>query len=207
MKQILLLTAFLLASAAVSAQGLEFKYKGESLTDGATVTIAAEEDFFGELSCETNPSTAPQDGLVLSCPASFGGTVIATLQILSNTLNASTMQWCMGGECTLVRQEQLSKTFDSKASILVLFDATNITGEGALMAKLSVQLNGIARTVYIQFVNGDADGINSIKNEKIKDKNDIYDLSGRKMFNVQCSTFNGLKRGLYIQNGKKFYKQ
>ena len=206
MKQILLLTAFLLASAAVSAQGLEFKYKGESLTDGATVTIAAEEDFFGELSCETNPSTAPQDGLVLSCPASFGGTVIATLQILSNTLNASVIQWCMGGECTLVRQEQLSKTFDSKSSILVLFDATNITGEGALMAKLSVQLNGIARTVYIQFVNGDADGINSIKNEKIKDKSGVYDLSGRKI-NVQCSMFNVQSNKLHIQNGKKFYKQ
>ena len=206
MKQILLLTAFLLASAAVSAQGLEFKYKGESLTDGATITIAAEEDFFGELSCETNPSTAPQDGLVLSCPASFGGTVIATLQILSNTLNASTMQWCMGGECTLVRQEQLSKTFDSKASILVLFDATNITGEGTLMAKLSVQFNGSTRTVYIQFVNGDADGINSIKNEKIKDKSGVYDLSGRKI-NVQCSMFNVQSNKLHIQNGKKFYKQ
>ena len=206
MKQILLLTAFLLASAAVSEQGLEFKYKGESLTDGATITIAAEEDFFGEMSCETNPSTAPQDGLVLSCPASFGGTVIATLQILSNTLNASVIQWCMGGECTLVRQEQLSKTFDSKASILVLFDATNIMGEGTLMAKLSVQLNGIARTVYIQFVNGDADGINSIKNEKIKDKSGVYDLSGRKI-NVQCSMFNVQSNKLHIQNGKKFYKQ
>ena len=207
MKQILLLTAFLLASAAVSAQGLEFKYKGESLTDGATITIAAEEDFFGEMSCETNPSTAPQDGLVLSCPAAVDGNVTANLQILSNTLNASTMQWCMGGECSLVRKEQLNKTFAPGASVPVRFDATNITGEGALMAKLSVQFNGSTRTVYIQFVNGDADGINSIKNEKIKDKNDIYDLSGRKMFNVQCSTFNGLKRGLYIQNGKKFYKQ
>ena len=206
MKQILLLTAFLLASAAVSAQGLEFKYKGESLTDGATITIAAEEDFFGEMSCETNPSTAPQDGLVLSCPASFGGTVTATLQILSNTLNASVIQWCMGGECTLVRQEQLSKTFESKVSILVLFDATNIMGEGTLMAKLSVQFNGIARTVYIQFVNGDADGINSIKNEKIKDKSGVYDLSGRKI-NVQCSMFNVQSNKLHIQNGKKFYKQ
>ena len=31
----------------------------------------------------------------------------------------------------------------------------------------------------------------------------VYDLSGRKMFNVQCSMFNGLKKGVYIINGKK----
>ena len=103
MRTILLLTTFLLASVAIKAQNLEFKYKGEPLPDGATVTIAAEEDVFGEMSCETNPSSDPQEGLVLKCPPSFGGTVTAVLQILSNTLNASTIQWCMGGECTLVR--------------------------------------------------------------------------------------------------------
>ena len=35
-----------------------------------------------------------------------------------------------------------------------------------------------------------------------KGKECIYDLSGR-MFNVQCSTVNGLKKGVYIVNGKK----
>ena len=32
---------------------------------------------------------------------------------------------------------------------------------------------------------------------------EVYDLSGRRMFNVQCSTFNELKKGVYIVNGKK----
>ncbi len=46
-------------------------------------------------------------------------------------------------------------------------------------------------------------------NEELRVKNEesapaVYDLSGRKiMFNVQCSTFNGLKKGIYIINGKK----
>ena len=31
----------------------------------------------------------------------------------------------------------------------------------------------------------------------------VYDLSGRRMFNAQCSTLNGLKKGIYIVNGKK----
>ena len=49
-------------------------------------------------------------------------------------------------------------------------------------------------------------GIAEVKNERVKSEkyNDaIYDLSGRKMFNVQSSMFNGLKKGLYIQNGVK----
>ena len=32
---------------------------------------------------------------------------------------------------------------------------------------------------------------------------EVYDLSGRRMFNVQCSMFNELKKGVYIVNGKK----
>ena len=32
---------------------------------------------------------------------------------------------------------------------------------------------------------------------------EVYDLAGRKMFNVQCSMFNGLKKGVYIINGQK----
>ncbi len=55
------------------------------------------------------------------------------------------------------------------------------------------------------FFNEDTDGIASINNEQLTMNNGsaVYDLSGRKMFNVQCSTFNGLKKGIYIVNGKK----
>ncbi len=200
MKQILLLTAFLLASVAIKAQNLVFEYKGESLKDGAIVTIMAEEDFFGEMSCETNPSSAPLNGLVLNSNPLYSNSISAELQILSNTLNASTVQWCMGGECTLVRNKtQLTKSFPPGYNIQVLLDATNIIGDGALMAKLTVKLLGENRTVFIQFVNGDTDGINSIQNTKFKIHNkEIYDLSGRKI-NVQLNK-------LYIKNGKKYYK-
>ena len=47
----------------------------------------------------------------------------------------------------------------------------------------------------------DPDGIANVNvNDNV---NQVYDLSGRKMFNVQCSMFNGLKKGIYIVNGKK----
>ena len=54
----------------------------------------------------------------------------------------------------------------------------------------------------------DPEGIDSVHNSQfiIHNEGDIYDLSGRKMFNVQCSTFNGLKKGIYIVNGKKIIR-
>ncbi len=44
----------------------------------------------------------------------------------------------------------------------------------------------------------EATGINTIKNEELKIKNDVYDLSGRKVSNV--------KKGIVIENGKKVLK-
>lgn len=47
--------------------------------------------------------------------------------------------------------------------------------------------------------------IGKINNEQLIINNEadaVFDLSGRKV-NVQCSTFNGLKKGIYIRNGKK----
>ena len=194
MNRLLLLTAFLLANISVGAQGLQFMYKNQTLEDGATVTIAAEEDFFGEMSCETNPSSDPSNGLVLNCPAAFGGQVSADLQILSNTLNASAVQWCMGGECSLVgNKTQMNKTFSPGTNIQVLLDATNIQNDGMLMAKLSVQFNNSTRTVYIQFVNG---GASAILDSQLRIHNSQwYDLSGRKVQKPQ--------KGIYIVNGKK----
>ena len=40
---------------ALMAQTFEFRYHGESLADGATVTVAAAIDDFDEMSCGTNP--------------------------------------------------------------------------------------------------------------------------------------------------------
>ena len=200
MNKILLLTAFLLAPVMVGAQGLEFKYQGEALEDGATVTIVAEEDFFGEMSCETNPSDAPQNGLLLKCPPLLGSTVTAELQIFSNTLNASSIQWCMGGECSLVgNKTQLEKSFSPGPTVQVLLVATNIIGEGSLSAKLSVTLNEQTKTVYIQFVSGGATAINNIELLPSNIEYPAYDLSGRRI-NSQ------LKKGVYVINGKKVLK-
>ena len=53
MKKIITLSFVLMAALSSWAQGFVFQYQGESLADGATVIIAAEEDLFGDMSCET----------------------------------------------------------------------------------------------------------------------------------------------------------
>lgn len=209
MKQILLLIAFLLASITAGAQNFEFLYKGESLQDGATVIIAAEEDDFGDLSCETNPPSDPGNGLVLKLLNASSAQVTASAQVISNTLNPLMVQWCMGGTCTpMIGNFVKTKTFTAKSIEQVQFDATNIQSEGTLTATLSVQLGGTTRTVNIQFVNSDTDGIKEVKSEKVKSEKTagVYDLSGRKI-NFQFSTFNSqLRSGVYIVNGKKYIK-
>ena len=73
MKKISTLCMCLLASLVVQAQGFVFQYQGQNLPDGETVIIAAEEDIFGELSCETNDLLDPDSGLVLKL---LRGTVV-----------------------------------------------------------------------------------------------------------------------------------
>ena len=211
MKKILAIGFWLLAVSGW-AQSVEFWYQGEKVEAGGTVSVAAEEDMFGEMSCETNPSTAPWDGLVLRCAEPLDGTVTAQLQIVSNTLNAAMMQWCMGGECTLVGSKtMLTKTFNASEKVQVLFDATNITGDGELLARLEVTYKESKEMVYISLICGEpaktlspslprnGEGVSPIMGGQ---KGGLYDLSGRKISNLQSQTSN-LPKGIYIKNGKK----
>ena len=196
-KQQLLLTAFLFASLSAFAQTFEFQYQGASLQDGATVTIAAQENIFGELSCETNPSENPNNGLVLKMQDLSAGNVKAELQIQNNGLGASMIQWCMGGACTMaLNKTSLTKTFAPAGTVQVLFDATNIKGNGNLLATLTVTQNGQTRKVGILFTNEDATSIKRPTPVPSRNGEEIYDLSGRKVQGARS-------KGLYIINGKK----
>ncbi|MBQ1668355.1 MAG: hypothetical protein II063_10310, partial [Prevotella sp.] len=66
MKKLFTLSIMLMLAVHVSAQKFEFKYKGEVLANGSTLSINAETDMFGELACETNPSAAPENGLIVA---------------------------------------------------------------------------------------------------------------------------------------------
>ena len=59
---------------------------------------------------------------------------------------------------------------------------------------------------YFGLTETDTDGIDEIKSEELRMKNEgaIYDLSGRQIVNSKSSN-RKLPRGLYIQNGKKVF--
>ena len=158
MKKLLSIATLLLVSMpALLAQSFEFRYHGESLADGSTVTIAAEENVFGELACETNPSSDPNNGLILKLLS--GNTIegSATMAISNNTLNPENLLWCMGGSCMDVSNNTLIvKSFDFKDGICrVQFDAVEIQSEGYLFATLSATVGTETHTVNIKFTNGD----------------------------------------------------
>ena len=203
MKQIFtLLLMAAIAHLTVHAQKVEFRYQGQPVEDGATVTINAEADIFGDLSCETNPSDAPNEGLILvdKDGANISGT--AVMQILEHTFKAKTVQWCMGGECVPMKNvSELSKTF-SGTTILTQFDAYTIRQKGYLLALLEVTVAGEQHSVYIQFSNGEVSGITSVAASE--EQADVYDLNGRLLMqNAGAGHIQQLPKGAYILRGSQ----
>lgn len=144
-----------------SAQTAEFRYHGQPLADGATVTIYSEEDDWGDAACETNPTSSAEaaaNGLILAnlTGSELRGT--AKLTINSNTMATERIQWCMGGECVIVRGSTLDKNFSVKANsfILTQFDAIP-TQFGELTATISAMVGLSTVTVNIRFVHQDAE--------------------------------------------------
>lgn len=153
----LLTVVLLLAVTMVHAQTFEFQYQGQSVAEGATVTIPAVVDpVFEELSCASNPSDNPTNGLLLHLLSGTEATGSATLTITHNTLDAQLLKWCMGGECTLMTsQTQLTKDFTvTNGNTQVQFDAENIKSQGYLLATLTATIGTETHTIQIQFTNG-----------------------------------------------------
>ena len=204
-KKILTLCFGLMAALSSWAQGFVFQFHGESLADGATVVIAAEEDFFGDMSCETNNAVNPNDGLMLMLLNGTSASATATLEITHNSLNGAALQWCMGGECTPLRnQTSLTKQFTMGSSRMVQFDAIGINGDGYLTATLKVTIGLESHKVNIVFVNGDYDSIKTIDDGQLTMDNGIYDLNGRR---ISAEGNPLLKKGMYIvSDGKSVRK-
>ena len=206
MKKCLLLMMVLLSfgGVTVKAQSFEFQYQGQSLKDGDIVTIAAEEDVFGELSCETNPSADPNNGLMLKLLSSSTADVKATLQITHNTLSPGMLQWCMGGECWPVNGTDLfTKQFSVNEHVQVQFDATNIQNKGYLLATLKASVGLESHQVTIQFTNGESADIREMTINDSRTTS-VYDLKG-------CRLEGPLSPGIYIvmdgiQKRKVFFK-
>ena len=172
MRKITTLIVALVAVLSLQAQGFVFQFQGEDLTDGETVVITAQEDLFGDLSCETS-------SLVLTLLRGITATVTATLEVTSNSLNATALQWCMGGNCQ-VFETSLTKRFAMGFSEQVQFDAIGIQSEGYLKATLRATVGIESHQVNILFVNGDVDGIKPLSQRR-DGARAVYDLRGRRV--------------------------
>ena len=206
MKKIFTLSMVLLLAMQVAAQKFEFKYNGEVLADGSTLTINAETDMFGELACETNPSSGSAEGLVIAGKDGAYISGSAHMAILEHTFKAKTVQWCMGGSCELMKTvTELDKTF-SDVSVPVMFDAFTIRQEGYLLAQLDVTVGDDSQTLYIEFSNDQHAGIGSMI--ATEGSADVYDLNGRRVLtNANAAERQMLKPGLYVvKSGDKTRK-
>jgi len=182
MKKIITLCMCLFTGLAIQAQGFVFQYQGQDLADGETVVIAAEEDLFGDLSCETNSTMNPSDdGLVLKLLRGTTASGTATLQVTQNTLDADVLQWCMGGNCQAF-QTSLTKQFavTTAAPVKVQFDAIGIHSKGYLLATLKVTIGLESRQVNIVFDNDEYTGIKEIQNKEMVNGK-CFDLLGRQV--------------------------
>lgn len=153
-----LVVMFLMSIPIVEAQTFEFRYHGESLADGETVTIQAEEDEwgFGEMNCYTNPSSDPINGLILKILSGSQNSGDATINIKENSLFPARILWCMGGNCMPVMNPSITKPFTAQNGICqVQFDAENIQSEGHLLATLTATIGSETHTVNIKFVYGE----------------------------------------------------
>ncbi len=199
MKKHLLLTlaVLLLTATMAKAQSFEFCYQGNTVPEGGTVTIAAvpDEFGFGEYWCESNPSSNPNNGLILKLLSGTTASGRANINIERNTLNPQTLKWCMGGECSLLNNKTtLDKNFSvSNASVQVQFDAENCQSVGDLLATLTATIGIETHTVKILFTYGTSD-VNNV-NGDIQQDNVYFDLNGRRVDNPS--------KGVYVTNGKK----
>ena len=162
----------------------------------------AEEDKWGsgEMNCETNPIAAPKEGLILIILDGSEKTGIATIEIINNTLEAQRIQWCMGGECTLMRDNtSLVKTFTtgSDGMCQVQFDVMNIKSEGSLEASLTATIEGETRKIFIKCIYGTNSMCPVIKETT---GGYYYYLNGRRN---QTPT----PKNIYIKDGKKVILQ
>ena len=197
-KQLLLSLAVLLFTVTTAtAQSFEFRYQGNAVPEGGTVTIAAvpDEFGFGEYWCESNPSSNPNNGLILKLLSGTTASGTANINIERNTSNPQTLKWCMGGECSLLNNKTtLDKNFSvNNGSVQVQFDAENCQSVGDLLATLTATIGIETHTVKILFTYGTSD-INNV-NGDIQQDNVYFDLNGRRVDNPS--------KGVYVTNGKK----
>ena len=131
----------------------EFKNKNKSLATGS------ETCWKSKGIAEENLSISTNNDLVL---ATFDGKNVsgkAKLEILNNTMEASTLVWKMGDENTTVTGNSAELSFTTKSSgrMTTQLTASNIVQFGQLIARLTATVDGVSQSVIIKFIHRQLD--------------------------------------------------
>lgn len=139
----------------IATQTFALTYQGEQLPDYASVIIEAEEDEHGDVMAETNPTGSGAKGLLVTTLNGNRQQGKAILEVLSSTLQAGQIQWCMGGDCVpITLQQPVEKTFttDESGKAQVMFDVAQIKQYGSLEARLTITIGNETHQAVISVV-------------------------------------------------------
>jgi len=206
-------TSILFATCALlglNAQSFEFRMNGEKVADGATVT-----GFNCKKHIVKQQWTHMTEG-TLSLHNLTDKEIKYTVEIkfYDNTMNASSYQICMGGECQdfskfvngyIKYDATYPLPANGKAETLV--DAMTTQKEGHIFAELTVTSGLESHNVIIKFEYADPAGISAI--QTVGGVVDVYNVAGNLVkSNYNVERINTLSHGLYIIRGKntKAYK-
>ena len=200
-------TSFLFAAFALiglNAQSFEFRMNGEKVADGATVTgfICNKHIVKQQWTHKT------EDILSLYNLTDKDIKYTVEIKFYDNTMNASTYQICMGGEC-----QDFSKFVNgyikydatyplpANGSAETLVDAMTTQKEGHIFAELTVTSGLESHNVIIKFEYADPAGISAI--QTAGGVVDVYNVAGNLVkSNYDVNNIKNLARGLYIIRGK-----
>ncbi len=170
MKKFFLLLPAMLLTLAASAQKIEFRLDGKTLQDGATATFQAEEDDWGTVSINTNPSDNPYLLVIhQEDDDDFTEEGTATMEIEENTIG-NYPALCMGGNCVPMNTSSLTKDFTFTTweglptnDVKVDYDVYPTTGNyGHIKSKLTVNVGSVSSYIYIDLVYTDPAGIKDV---------------------------------------------
>ena len=142
-------------SSAPDNQTFGLSYQGELQPDYASIIIEADDNEYGDVMAETNPAGSGAKGLIITTLDGKQQQGKATLEILSSTLQAGQMQWCMGGDCvpmSLGQPVEKAFTTDANGHAPVLFDVAQIKSYGSLEARLTVSIGSEIHQAVIQVI-------------------------------------------------------
>lgn len=176
MKKIYTIMAAALVAVSASAQKFSVTWFGETVADGSTIAIQAEEDdLFGDgsfvfVEAKSNPTMATGMFFENLSGGALNVTIKAT--VLETSVTGSYgLQMCCGGNCQRANDGLLTKAFNTATDVMsgdpahIPFqydlDFGEVGNYGAVKTKVEISAGGESMTFYVNFVYSDDASVNS----------------------------------------------